>query len=133
MNESLVELWVDDRHSEFAIFLNSQVVAKTSEKTKFTKKMDQTYCFDGYDYDWNHTIDKWITFYLSNKYVADFTRPPRSEPKIHLPRFIPSRKSIQRHRPKIKCNFCGLRFYMDTEREEHELRWHQKTYLKTKN
>jgi hypothetical protein len=29
-----------------------------------------------------------------------------------------------KQRPKIKCDFCGLKFHLDNERKEHDVTWH---------
>ena len=52
MSKSKIELWVDDTDTEFAILLNSEVVSKTSENIKITKKVDHAYYLVGPDIDW---------------------------------------------------------------------------------
>ena len=136
MSKSKIELWVDDTDTEFAILLNSKVVSKTSENVKITKKVDHAYYLVGRDIDWKYTIDQWITFYLSNKYASLFfasTTDSKSE-KRKLPEneFIPSPKLKLKQRAKIKCNFCGLKFHLDNERDEHELTWHPGRQLSEK-
>ena len=56
MSKSKIELWVDDTDTEFAILLNSEVVSKTCENVKITKKVDQAYHLVGRDIDWKYTI-----------------------------------------------------------------------------
>jgi hypothetical protein len=132
MSKSKIELWVDDTDTEFAILLNSEVVSKTCENVKITKKVDQAYYLVGRDIDWKYTIDQWITFYLSNKYASLFASTTDSKPeKRKLPEkeFISSPKLKLRQRPQIKCNFCGLKFHLDNERDEHELTWHPGRHL----
>jgi hypothetical protein len=135
MSKSKIELWVDDTDTEFAILLNSEVVSKTCENVKITKKVDHAYYLVGPDIDWKYTIDQWITFYLSNKYASLFasTIDSKSE-KRKLPEneFIPSPKLKLRQRPQIKCNFCGLKFHLENERDEHELTWHPGRHLSEK-
>lgn len=126
MSKSKIELWVDDTDTEFAILLNSKVVSKTCENVKITKKVDQAYYLVGCEIDWKYTIDQWITFYLSNKYASLFASTTDSKPEKE---FIPSTKLKPRQRPQIKCNFCGLKFYLDNERHEHELTWHPGRHL----
>ena len=86
MSKSKIELWVDDTDTEFAILLNSEIVAKTCENVKITKKVDQAYYLVGCDIDWKYIIDQWITFYLTNKYTSLFalTTDSKSE-KSKLP------------------------------------------------
>ena len=135
MSKSKIELWVDDTDTEFAILLNSEVVSKTSENVKITKKVDHAYYLVGPDIDWKYTIDQWITFYLSNKYASLFesTTDSKSEKhKIPENKFIPSPKLKLRQRAKIKCSFCGLKFHLDNERDEHELTWHPGKQLSEK-
>ena len=135
MSKSKIELWVDDTDTEFAILLNSKVVSKTCENVKITKKDDQAYYLVGRDIDWKYTIDQWITFYLSNKYASLFAPTTDSKPeKRKLPekQFIPSPKLKLKQRAKIKCNFCGLKFHLDNERDEHELTWHPSRHLSEK-
>ena len=132
MSKSKIELWVDDTDTEFAILLNSKVVSKTCENVKITKKVDQAYYLVGREIDWKYNIDQWITFYLSNKYASLFALTTDSKPeKRNLPEkeFIPSPKLNLRQRPQIKCNFCGLKFHVDNERDEHELMWHPRRHL----
>jgi hypothetical protein len=135
MSKSKIELWVDDTDTEFAILLNSKVVTKTCENVKITKKVDHAYYLVGRDIDWKYTIDQWITFYLSNKYASLFasTTDSKSE-KRKLPdnEFIPSPKLKLRQRPQKKCNYCGLKFHLDNERDEHELTWHPGRHLSEK-
>lgn len=136
MSKSKIELWVDDTDTEFAILLNSKVVSKTSENVKITKKVDHAYYLVGPDIDWKYTIDQWITFYLSNKYASLFfasTTDSKSENnKLPENEFIPSHKLKLKQRAKIKCNFCGLKFHLDNERDEHELTWHPGRQLSVK-
>ena len=135
MSKSKIELWVDDTDTEFAILLNSEVVSKTCENVKITKKVDQACYLVGRDIDWKYTIDQWITFYLSNKYASLFVLTTDSKPEKHkLPEkeFIHSPRLKLRQRPQIKCNFCGLKFHLDNERHEHELMWHPRRQLSEK-
>jgi hypothetical protein len=113
---SRIELWTNDSESEFAIFAKSDVLAKTAE-SNFTKSIDKSSFDRNKIYNWNLMIRKWITFYFSNKYLPE----QMSEPKI---KFLPVGTFDRRIRPKIKCSFCGLKFYGIDDRQEHEVVWH---------
>jgi len=114
-----MELWTDDSESQFAIIANSQVLAKTNDGI-FTKKLDSTSFNRNDNYDWDSVIRRWIHFYFLNKYSCTIVIG-RKLPPI---KFIPMNSVKSRPRLRIKCTFCGLKFYSDPHREEHEKVWH---------
>lgn len=73
------------------------------------------------DYDSYFQYDaKRITFYFSNKNFPELA----NEWGLSKVKFLPVGASDKRIRPKIKCNFCGLKFYGIDDRNEHEIVWH---------
>lgn len=118
-----IELWTNDSESEFAIMARSNILAKTAEGN-FTKSVDNTSFDRKKIYNWDLVIHKWITFYFSNKYSADLT----DKRKISKIKFLPIGSSVIKMRPRIKCSFCGLKFYGTNDRMEHETIWHSKKF-----
>jgi hypothetical protein len=116
---SRIELWTNDSDSEFAIIAKSNILAKTAE-SNFTRSIDKSTFERNKIYNWNLMIHKWITFYFSNKYIPELANE-WGQSKI---RFLPVGTSDKRVRPRIKCNFCGLKFYGVYDRQEHEVTWH---------
>ena len=121
--QSKVELWTNESESEFAIIAKSNVLAKTGDGN-FTRNIDKSWFDKNKIYDWNLMIHKWITFYFSNKYLPE-QMDQGGFPKI---KFLPVGSSDKRIRPKIKCSFCGLKFYGIDDRQEHEAVWHSNTH-----
>ena len=122
-----MELWTDNNNTEFAIFLHSNPVIKTGDKVEFTKKIAQASYFYKYKKNWERIIDKWIIFYFSNKYSQELVPSINTDSRQEVPlKFNSSRRPPERRRPKIKCNFCGLKYRSNNERKEHELIWHLK-------
>jgi hypothetical protein len=91
----------------------------------FTKSVDNTSFDRKKIYNWDLVIRKWVTFYFSNKYSADLTHKRR----ISKIKFLPVDSSNNRIRPRIKCNFCGLKFYGNYDRQEHEIIWHSNKFI----
>lgn len=121
---SRIELWTNDSESEFAIMARSNILSKTAEGN-FTKSVDNTSFDRKKIYNWDLVIRKWVTFYFSNKYSADLTHKRR----ISKIKFLPVDSSNNRIRPRIKCNFCGLKFYGNYDRQEHEIIWHSNKFI----
>lgn len=152
MSEPHTQLWTDDTSTEFAIFLDSNIVIKTNQDVQFTKKIDESVCMQGYSYDWKHTLSQWVSFLFGNKYqLAPEKLHVSNSPtaamesqdkkstlrKIRIPRprnysKIPkttkpelNQSSRQKLKPNlVKCNYCNLKYYIDEERVEHEKFWH---------
>ena len=71
MIQEWMELWSDDRLTEFTIKLNSVTVVTTSNNTDTIDKMiDQCPYRPGYEFDWHYTLSQWIVYYLANKFTA---------------------------------------------------------------
>jgi len=51
-----MELWTDDTLSEFAIMLNSNSVASTSQESKYTRIIDESPYVAGYDSNWSYIL-----------------------------------------------------------------------------
>ena len=61
---------------------------------------------------------------MDTRLFASTTDSKSEKRKLPENEFIPSPKLKLKQRAKIKCNFCGLKFHLDNERDEHELTWH---------
>lgn len=147
MSEPRIQLWTDDSNTEFAIFLNSNYMIRTTPKVKYTKLIDESICLQGYNYDWKHTLSQWVNYLFGNQltlpHEMDISNSQqrlidgtRIEPKLEHKTLKPytlltssNKKLISKPKPKlkpklIKCNFCKLKFCIDVERNEHEKFWH---------
>jgi hypothetical protein len=125
--QSRIELWTNDWENEFAIIAKSKVLAKTAE-TDFTKSIDKSSFDKNRIYNWDLMINRWITFYYSNKYTANLAH----EGSFAEIEFVPVGSLYKRIRPKIKCSFCGLKFYGIDDRQEHEMIWHPRKFVNAK-
>lgn len=149
MSEPRIQLWTDDTTTEFAIFLDSNIVIKTNQDVQYTKKIDESVCMQGYTYDWKHTLSQWVNFLFANQFqlapeklhisnspviaVESVQDKKITLRKIRIPRPRNYSKtktklnqaSSQKVKPNlIKCNYCNLKYYIDEERTEHEKFWH---------
>lgn len=116
---SKIELWTNDSESEFAIIARSNILAKTAE-SNFTRSIDKSSFERDKIYNWNLTIHKWITFYFSKKYFTELAYGRG----LSKTKFFPTGSSKSTTRPRIRCNFCRLKFYGIDDRQEHEKTWH---------
>ena len=140
-----MELWTDDTLSEFAIVLNSNSVASTSQESKYTRIIDESPYVAGYDSNWSYILKQWIVFYFSNKYTGflgsqnrsnqeEFRLEPNSEfyhneYDTSMPGFIPALGPIPRYiskpKPRLKCHFCNLNYNTEEKRKDHDEFWHR--------
>lgn len=72
MTTERIQLWTDSTQSNFAIFVNSNFVAKTNEKVTYVRKIAETSYMSGYDRDWHYILAQWIIYYFSDKYLKRF-------------------------------------------------------------
>jgi hypothetical protein len=147
MSEPRIQLWTDDADSEFAIFLNSNYMIRTTSKVKYTKLIDESICLQGFNYDWKHTLSQWVNYLFGNQLTLPheieisnsqqgLTGGTKIEPKHehktskHYSLLTRSnKKRLSKPKPKLKpklieCHFCKLKFFIDEERNEHEKFWH---------
>lgn len=146
MVKRLMELWSDDKLSEFAIKFNSSIVAKTSENVNLVKMIDKYGYKVGYDFDWDYTLSRWVIYYLSSKYAAILNAGTANWKKellantgmegastsltsyINFTRSKSKCKTILKVR--LRCHFCNLKFLLEQERREHEEFWHHEKLMK---
>lgn len=134
MTEKLIHLWTDSTLSNFAIFFDSNFVAKTNEKVKYVRKVDETSYMTSYDRDWQYILAQWVTYYFSDKYLKQFgtsSRFPKeaisqNEDAVRFVAKVNHESKINsKQKPTLKCHFCGLKYCMEAERLEHEGLWHR--------
>ena len=119
MSNKRVQLWTDDTYNDFAIVLKPYILARTDEKTKYTKVIDESDQGDRYSYDWKYTLSQWVNYHLANGL------PPGNIPN--------SIKATIKSRAKsssliLKCQFCTLKYSIEAERHEHERFWHSNKF-----
>lgn len=145
LSEPRIQLWTDDTNSEFAIYLNSKHVVRTSQDAIYTKMIDESPCMQGYTYDWKHTLTHWVNYRygngvsvnISDDYPVDIQESPiqtQEKSKVKAIRYhnlMHSKPSISNMESKtklkselLKCHFCNLKYVMEVERKEHEKFWH---------
>src|ERR1041385_2073375 len=123
--DSKMELWTDDSETQFAIISNSKILSKTNE-SNFTKKLDASSFNSKDNYDWDSVIRRWIHFYFLTRYGGILLQNSGSVQT----KFIPISSYQSRPKLRIKCNYCGLKFHNELDREEHENVWHPKKLKK---
>ena len=145
MTQKRMELWSDDKLSEFSIKFESSVVATTSNPDVMIKMIDECPYKEGYDFDWHYTLSQWIVYYLANKFTvlinskvpmqkdfqiqddkydeADVSLYTRDTPAIKV-------KNKPPQKPGLKCHFCNLKYCLEEERKQHEVFWHSNKLIK---
>ena len=83
MNGKRIQLWGNDDLSEFAIILESKVLARTNVKAAYVKLVDELLSGNWYNCDWRYTLSRWIVFYLSHKYSSEFGSDKTTKQKIN--------------------------------------------------
>jgi hypothetical protein len=138
MSDKRVQLWTDDTYNDFAIVLKPYILARTDEKTTYTKVIDESDQRDKYSYDWNYTLSQWVNYHLSNG-LPQGDHPESSKAPIgsreketsshqNAPK-LKSFDSAAKPRPQsnsmiLRCHFCALKYSIEAERNEHERFWH---------
>ncbi len=138
MTPEQIQLWTDSTQSNFAIFVDSNFVAKTNEKVTYVQKIDDTSYMSGYDRDWQYLLAQWIVYYFSDKYLkrlgtsSEFPKQVISQNEDAI-RFVAKvshePKINSRQKPTLNCHFCGLKYYIEADRLEHEVFWHRDKLL----
>ncbi len=143
MADKRVQLWTDDTYNDFAIVLKPYILARTDEKTKYTKVVDESDQGDRYSYDWKYTLSQWVNYHFGNQVLVNIsettsilTPEPQKQKiiknqkgmKYYLLRSKPTSPIIDSTlelKPKgLKCHFCNLKYCLDDERKQHEEIWH---------
>ena len=65
-----MQLWSNDRLTEFAIKFNSVIVVTTSHNLETMIKIDECPYRLGYEIDWHYTLSQWVVYYLANKFTV---------------------------------------------------------------
>ena len=65
-----MELWSNDKLTEFTIRFNSVLVITTSTNPDAMTKIDECPYRPGYDFDWHYTLSQWVVYFLANKFTA---------------------------------------------------------------
>ena len=144
MNQECMELWSNDRLTEFTIKLNSITVITTSTNPGVLAKIDECPYRVGYEFDWHYTLSQWVVYFLANKFTAlldskntiqkEFNiRDVDNEAELGL--YPPVNRSIKVKykpppKPDLKCHFCNLKYCLEEERIQHEEFWHSSKLLK---
>ena len=68
-----MELWSNDRLTEFTIKLNSVAVVTTTSNPEAITKIDGCPYRSGYEFDWHYTLSQWVIYYLANKFTVYLT------------------------------------------------------------
>jgi len=142
MSQDRMELWSNDRLTEFAIKLNSVIVVTTSHNLGTMIKIDECLYRSGYEFDWHYTLSQWVVYYLANKFTVlldSKTSIPKEfnirDQEIESSSYHPVNPTIKVRnklppKPGLKCHFCNLKYCLDEERKQHEEFWHSNKLIK---
>ena len=141
---SELELWSNDRLTEFTIQLNSITVVSTSSDPEAMTKIDECPYRSGYEFDWHYTLSQWAIYFLTNKFTAlldsktslqkEFNiRDINNEVDISLYPSIERTIKVRNKpppKPGLKCHFCNLKYCLEEKRKQHEEFWHSNKLIK---
>jgi hypothetical protein len=145
MSQERMELWSNDRLTEFTIKLNSVTVVTTSNNPDTMTKIDECPYRSGYEFDWHYTLSQWVVYFLANKFTVLLDSPTSlqkefdirddeySEVDVSLyPPILNRANKVKNKPPKpgLKCHFCNLKYCLEEERKQHEEFWHGNKLLK---
>ena len=146
MSQGRMELWSNDRLTEFTIKFNSVIVVATSNNAEVTGKMiDECPYRPGYEFDWHYTLSQWVVYYLANKFTAlldsknslqkEFNIREDEDRKTDVSLYAPFNPAIRVKnkpppKPGLKCHFCNLKYCLEEERKQHEEFWHSNKLIK---
>lgn len=140
-----MELWSNDRLTDFTIKFNSVIVATTSANLDEMTKIDECPYRSGYEFDWHYTLSQWVVYFLANKFTAlldsktslqkEFHIREDEDSEVDVSLNIPVNHAIkvktkQPPKPGLKCHFCNLKYCLEEERKQHEEFWHSNKLLK---
>jgi len=145
MSQERMELWSNERLTEFTIKLNSVTVVTTLSNPEAMTKIDECPYRSGYEFDWHNTLSQWVVYFLANKFTAlldsknslkkesnirdyedsevDVSLYPSVNPTINV-------KNKSPPKPGLKCHFCNLKYCLEEERKQHEEFWHCNKLIK---
>ena len=137
MSQDWMELWSNDRLTEFTVKLNSVAVVTTTSNPEAMTKIDGCPYRSGYEFDWHYTLSQWVVYYLANKYAVLINSkiPVQKEFNIRddddneIDALYPPVSlaiKVKNKPPKLglKCHFCNLKYCLEEERKQHEGFWH---------
>jgi hypothetical protein len=145
MSQERMELWSNDRLTEFTIKLNSVTVVTTSNNPDMMTKIDECPYRSGYDFDWHYTLSQWVVYFLANKFTAlvdsksslkkEFSIRDYGDSEVDVILYPPVKlaskaKNKSQPKPGLKCHFCNLKSCLEEERKQHEEFWHGNKLLK---
>ena len=142
MSQDRMQLWSNDRLTEFAIKFNSVIVVTTSHNLGTMIKIDECLYRSGYEFDWHYTLSQWVVYYLANKFTVlldSKTSIPKEfnirDQEIESSSYHPVNPTIKVRnklppKPGLKCHFCNLKYCLDEERKQHEEFWHSNKLIK---
>jgi hypothetical protein len=145
MSQERMELWSNDRLTEFTIKLNSVTVVTTSNNPDTMTKIDECPYRSGYEFDWHYTLSQWVVYFLANKFTVLLDSPTSlqkefdirddeySEVDVSLYPPVNRANKVKNKpppKPGLKCHFCNLKYCLEEERKQHEEFWHGNKLLK---
>jgi hypothetical protein len=145
MTQERMELWSNDRLTEFTIKFNSVRVVTTSTNPGAMTKIDECPYRSGYEFDWHYTLSQWVVYFLANKFTAlldsktsiqkEFNIRDDEDSEVDVSLYIPVNGAIKVKtkpppKPGLKCNFCNLKYCLEEERKQHEEFWHSGKLIK---
>src|SRR6476619_2463929 len=130
MTQERMELWSNDRLTEFTIKFNSVIVATTSTKLDAMIKIDECHYRPGYEFDWHYTLSQWVVYFLANKFTVlldsktsiqkEFDIRDDEDNEVDVSLSTPSNLTIKVKnkpppKPGLKCHFCNLKYCLEEE------------------
>jgi hypothetical protein len=145
MSQERMELWSNDRLTEFTIKLNSVTVVTTSNNSDTMTKINECPYRSGYEFDWHYTLSQWVVYFLANKFTAlmdsksslqkEFDIRDEEDIEVDVSLYSPANRAFKVKnkpppKPGLKCHFCNLKYCLEEERIQHEEFWHGNKLLK---
>jgi hypothetical protein len=145
MSQERMELWSNDRLTEFTIKLNSVTLVTTSNNSDTMTKIDECPYRSGYEFDWHYTLSQWVVYFLANKFTAlmdsksslqkEFDIRDEEDIEVDVSLYSPTNRAFKVKnkpppKPGLKCHFCNLKYCLEEERIQHEEFWHGNKLLK---
>lgn len=144
MIQERMELWSNDRLTEFTIKLNSVTVVTTSNNPETMAKIDECPYRSGYEFDWHYTLSQWVVYFLANKFTLLLDSPTSLKKEFDIRDDVDSEVDVNSYpafnrdikvknrppKPGLKCHFCNLKYCLEEERKQHEEFWHGNKLLK---
>jgi len=142
MSQDWMELWSNDRLTEFTVKLNSVAVVTTTSNPEAMTKIDGCPYRSGYEFDWHYTLSQWVVYYLANKFTVlldSKTSIPKEfnirDEEIDISLYPPVNRAIKVKnkpppKPGLKCRFCNLKYCLEEERKQHEEFWHSNKLIR---